>query len=472
MRRVVFALSLLLVVVSVAAFGQIKYTFSSLTPSGDPFDVASADFNLDGNPDVVVATGLGVNVFLATAKGKFGSSDTYALPFNPGHIETPDINNDGYPDLVIASSDENAQVMILLNNGNGTFRPGKNVALGAQFQGWVSAGDFNNDGNVDLVVRELLSNSSQFVIYLGHGNGTFTKGQTLSMSSFSSYPLVEDFNGDGKLDIVNVIGAKALIWPGKGDGTFGVPTSIKAPVNFDNLTAGDFNNDGIIDLAISYPNVCGDACGGPNYNRVYIYKNNGKAQFTRVSSTDFAGCSAGYLVPADVDGDGKLDINVVGGGGSPYCAFSTVGLGNGSGGFSKQVYAPNGDITPSTFYRDMNLDSRHDIIFTDLLGGAAVQGLATSGFTNCAPPSSARIGSKICSPTSTTSSTFILRASGNSPSGVKRLEVWIDGVKKYQKWSDQLAKSFTLAPGTHRIAVVAVDKYKGTGQTAIMVSVK
>ena len=463
-------LCVLVLSLSTAAVGQISYSFSFLTPSGNPNDVASADFNLDGKPDIVVATDFAVNVFLSTRKGVYGTSETYALPFNPEHIETPDINNDGYPDLVIASGDTNAQVMILLNNGNGTFRPGKNITLGAQFEGWVSAGDFNNDGNVDLVVRELLSKSSQFVIYLGHGDGTFTKGQTLSMSTYSSYPLIEDFNQDGKLDIVNVLGTKALIWPGNGDGTFGVPTSIKAPVSFFDLAAGDFNNDGIIDLAISYANVCGDACDGPNYNRVYIYKNNGKAVFTRVSSTDFAGCSGAYLIPADVDGDGKLDINVVGP--DHYCGFSTVGLGNGSGGFSKQVYAPTGDITPTTFYRDMNLDSRHDIVYTDALGGTVTQGLATTGYTNCAPPSSAKIASKICSPTSSASSTYTLRASGNSPSGIKRLEVWIDGVKKYQKWSDQLAKSFTLSAGKHRISVVAVDRYKGTGQSAITVTVQ
>jgi hypothetical protein len=64
-----------------------------------------------------------------------------------------------------------------------------------------------------------------------------------------------------------------------------------------------------------------------------------------------------------------------------------------------------------------------------------------------------------------------VRASGNSPVGVKRLEVWIDGKKQYAKLNDQLAKSFTLAAGTHRIAVVAVGRYKGTSTKAINVTV-
>jgi hypothetical protein len=290
------------------------------------------------------------------------------------------------------------------------------------------------------------------------------------MSKMSSKPVIEDFNGDGKLDIANVEGTKALIWPGKGDGTFGVPTSIAAIGSFNDLTAADFNNDGIIDLAIVYSNVCGDACPGPNNNRVYIYRNNGKAQFTRVSTTDFGGCSAGYPVAADVNGDGNIDLNVVGP--SHFCGFSVVGIGNGKGGFTKQVAGPSGDVTSDLIYRDLNLDSRHDFVLSDVIGGDVAVGLATSGYTNCPPPSSAFLIGKICSPTGTTASTFILRASGNSPSGIKRLEVWIDGVKRYQRWNDQLAKSFTLSSGQHRIAVVAVDKYKGSGESVAIVKVQ
>lgn len=51
------------------------------------------------------------------------------------------------------------------------------------------------------------------------------------------------------------------------------------------------------------------------------------------------------------------------------------------------------------------------------------------------------------------------------------MQVWIDGEKQYVKWGDQLAKRFTLSTGTHRIAVVANDKYIGNATTAIIVTV-
>jgi hypothetical protein len=467
--RLLSLLSLLTIAAALPA--QTTYKYTALAVSGaQTYGVASADFNRDGYPDLVGATEDGVDVYLATGKGVYGPRTTYTLPFSPVHIETPDVNNDGYPDLVLASSDPNSTIMILLNNGDGTFRPGTPITLSAQSQGWAAAGDLNNDGNVDLVVREQLSSSSQFVIYLGHGDGTFTAGQVLKMAHFSSKPVIEDFNGDGKLDIANVEGTKALIWPGKGDGTFGVPTSIAAIGSFNDLTAADFNNDGIIDLAIVYSNVCGDACPGPNNNRVYIYKNNGKAHFTLASTTDFGGCSAGYPVAADVNGDGNIDLNVVGP--SHFCGFSVVALGNGKGGFTKEVAGPSGDVTSELIYRDLNLDSRHDVALSDATGGDIVVGLATSGYTNCAPPPSSSTIGKICSPIGTAPSTFVLHASGNSPSGIKRLEVWIDGVKKYQKWNDQIAKSFTLSAGQHKISVVAVDRYKGTGASNAVINVQ
>jgi hypothetical protein len=70
------------------------------------------------------------------------------------------------------------------------------------------------------------------------------------------------------------------------------------------------------------------------------------------------------------------------------------------------------------------------------------------------------------------SSPLLLRAAGNSPAGVNQLQVWIDGKKQYVKWGDQLAKKFTLSAGTHRIAVVANDKYVGSATTAINVTVQ
>jgi hypothetical protein len=66
----------------------------------------------------------------------------------------------------------------------------------------------------------------------------------------------------------------------------------------------------------------------------------------------------------------------------------------------------------------------------------------------------------------------VVRGAGNSPSGVKRVEIWIDGSKRYQRWNDQVVKSLTLPHGQHRISVVAVDRYKGSGGAVSIINVK
>jgi hypothetical protein len=65
-----------------------------------------------------------------------------------------------------------------------------------------------------------------------------------------------------------------------------------------------------------------------------------------------------------------------------------------------------------------------------------------------------------------------VKGSGNSPAGVQRLEIWVDGVKKAQRWNNQIAKRISLASGSRRITLVAVDVYKGTAKTSVTVNVQ
>jgi hypothetical protein len=149
-------------------------------------------------------------------------------------------------------------------------------------------------------------------------------------------------------------------------------------------------------------------------------------------------------------------------------------LDNGSGTFTT-VSTPYSGYTGSyAAVRDISLDGRHDLIQADWDFGQTdvIVGINGNGTPNCAPPYSNVLTAKICSPgPSVSSTTFTVRAAGNSPVGVKRLELWVDGVKRAQALNDQLRHTLTLSAGTHKLVVVAVDEYEGIGKTTEYVRV-
>jgi hypothetical protein len=146
---------------------------------------------------------------------------------------------------------------------------------------------------------------------------------------------------------------------------------------------------------------------------------------------------------------------------------------NGSGTFTSISNPYAGFEDGFVEIRDINLDGRHDFIQNGGLGESDVEvGLSQNGTPTCAPPPSNILQAKICTPGSNTSSTtFTVKASGNSPLGIKRLELWVDGTKRAQILNDQLLKTLTLSAGTHRITIVAVDQYTGIAKTTRSVTV-
>src|SRR5262249_29297199 len=107
---------------------------------------------------------------------------------------------------------------------------------------------------------------SEVHVFLGNGDGTFQQGATYSDLPAVFSPIVADFNGDGKLDLVVDNGGGALqILLGNGDGTFQSPKTILAATTGQALACGygvpfvanDFNSDGKMDLALCEHSLTG-----------------------------------------------------------------------------------------------------------------------------------------------------------------------------------------------------------------------
>jgi DNA-binding CsgD family transcriptional regulator len=157
----------------------------------------------------------------------------FSAPISPNVVAVGDFNDDGKPDLAVAKA-HSREILIMLGNGDGTFKPGASYKTkGAAHS--IAVGDFNGDGKLDLAV--VIANSGEISILLGNGNGTFEAAANHGTGNSLLAIAAADFNGDGKPDLAVVDGHthEVSVLLGNGNGTF------QAPIKWD-LT-GDFMSD-------------------------------------------------------------------------------------------------------------------------------------------------------------------------------------------------------------------------------------
>jgi flagellin-like hook-associated protein FlgL len=145
-------------------------------------------------------------------------------------------------------------VIIYSGNADGTISQSSEFSIPISSVGLV-AGDFNGDGKLDLSTASALGVS----VYLGDGRGSFANKGSYSATAMRDNLTTADFNGDGILDIVGNRGGQNFleVLYGNGDGSFGnlvVLDYSTSGSGIDSFTAGDFDGDGIKDLAVAFTN--------------------------------------------------------------------------------------------------------------------------------------------------------------------------------------------------------------------------
>ena len=238
--------------------------------------VAVADFNGDQRLDIVFAihgdnsTGQNgsITVLLGNGDGTFRDAKTFQVEGDISSLAVGDFNSDLSPDLAVLVGFAASKLTIFPGNGDGTFGSAVDVLNNIQPNPQVLSGissilvaDFNSDHNADLVIGLL----DRLFIVCGNGDGTFqppidAPGFQATYSVVRPLPVsAADFNGDGKLDLSiwvwsgsfggNTVRVQTLL--GNDDGTLQPPVTVATDTQGLFPAVGDFNGDGIADLAIT-----------------------------------------------------------------------------------------------------------------------------------------------------------------------------------------------------------------------------
>jgi len=363
---------------------------STLVPVGrGPGFIAIADVNGDRRPDILVANADDETVSVLLNGGGRQFQPAAGSPFDAGHLPNDlavaDMNGDGHPDLVIANH-QSPYITILLGDGTGAFRPAHNspFATGSYpHPHGVAVADFTGDGALDVVVDSW--GNDRVALIDGDGHGELVGTRQMFAVGRRPYQRLRsaDFNRDGHPDIVttNLDDNSVTILLGDGQGGLRQATGSPTPAGAApwQVAVDDVNGDGDADLVvIPYDSDVHD----PAKVVVTLLAGDGSGDLSPMPGSPLAldGCRGpNGVATGDVNGDSRRDIVVA-------CAVSATlvtFLMRAEGGYQRwTVSIGAGPTWGGVAVADLDGDGRDDIVVSNsregviriLFSGDAVAG--------------------------------------------------------------------------------------------------
>jgi len=396
-----------------------KITLGKRLPQSDPVAIVAGDFG-NGHLDLAVAD-QGTNdvtVLMNDVNGD-GLGDFSALkPILLPHAAKPilslvadNFTSSGYTDLAVAtfSFQSGNSIQVLLDQGNGNFLLLPRLMLTSPFSSHLGpvalvAGDFANNGNLDLATADSNGNGDDFSVYLGNGQGGFSgptpyglggSGQALAL-------VTGDFTGDGRTDlaIAQTTPDDVQVMLSNGDGTFSDPSVVDL-VRRETPLLADLNGDGAPDVSVV--DAAGDILyragipgdpgifappitvnpGDPSRDIAFVDTQYGRTlasvdanddaiSFFVLRSTGFVlvaklatGSEPAEIVAADLDGNGVSDLVVRDAGDGTIAVYP----GDGHGWFLTPTNLSVGLGASDVQAADLRRNGLLGIVYTDRLSG-------------------------------------------------------------------------------------------------------
>lgn len=367
----------------------------------EPYELCTGDFNNDGNIDA--ATGdygsETFSVIFGNGDGTFSAPISYGLGYSVYGLAVGDVNNDNYDDIIAHTSYD---IYVCLSNGDGTFADSVNIP----FEGYahmIALVDLNHDNFLDMAVTSYDSSVDTTKIFLNNQSGGFTQIGAYENSQEGNDIEYADLNGDSHIDLVVVDAGtdSVAVMLNDGTGAFtqtkyyvyryieqcflcdlnddGFPDlglysdyeeSIKYYINdqsggftydhettgiersAEDLTAGDFNKDGNVDILLTQS----------DHAELYFADNDG---YMTLVDSFFLGTEMYDCITADVDNDTYDDLLVVG---MPYdysseAAFVAALINDQTGHFINNSYTEVGvEQLQGLISADIDNDGDYDLV--------------------------------------------------------------------------------------------------------------
>ena len=346
----------------VEASGEVSFSSATNFAAGDfPTSVAVGDFNDDGISDLAVANLLddNVSVLLGNGNGGFSNVTNFTVGDLPSSVAVGEFNGDDISDLVVTNKDS-SNISVLFGNGKGSFSNVTNFAVGSGPRS-VGVGEFNSDGISDLAVANIDDNNVS--VLLGNANGSFSNATNFAVGNGPISLVVGEFNRDNISDlaVTNLNEDNVSVLLGNGNGSFSNASNFNVEHLPQSLAVGEFNGDGISDLVVANLNSGSTPVSLGNSDSISVLLGNGNGSFANATNF-YVGVSPRAVAVGEFNSDGISDLAVA----NASSDKVSILLGTGNGSFSNATNFAVGDQPASVAVKDFNGDGISDLAVANL----------------------------------------------------------------------------------------------------------